>query len=325
MEERIEGKFGSEFRDLVTGSSCKMLNLNMEQQATLKNIKKESFDRNKMDEMTSLIMEIEQSHTRYLKNKLVLKAIKRTMYENKDLLPQIAPKSQQIIAAESISCYMNLKVEGKEHLTWSILGLNDYYKDNSIVTLTYGEKVKLSDFVKNNLVKTCSKIRRFELVPGSEVTFKARSSNNICSSEKIKFLKSTESQFLKMYESLSVYRNLCKELSEMRLGLHTIVRSEMIPWFEMRCEHLELEANILERRILVHMYSENPSLPEAVQQVIGASKKEHENIKEELKRLRRDEQAYAALKGNRKFEEVLEEYKSYRCKLEDLNWLLSEF
>jgi hypothetical protein len=55
-------------------------------------------------------------------------------------------------------------------------------------------------------------------------------------------LKSADSQFLKLYENLLLYRSLIKELTEIRLGKLDMVKSNMIPWFEIRCESLKLEA-----------------------------------------------------------------------------------
>jgi hypothetical protein len=80
---------------------------------------------------------------------------------------------------------------------------------------------------------------------------------------------------------------------------------------------------ILEQQILVHMFSENSSMPEAAKKICEASQKEYDERKSELEKLKRDEEAYNEIDGT-EFDEVLKKFKKYKKDLEYVKWLLME-
>jgi hypothetical protein len=65
---------------------------------------------------------------------------------------------------------------------------------------------------------------------------------DIVSSDKFEFVRSTKAQFKQWYENSMAVRGLMKELVDMRLAFLDTVRTEAVPWFEAKCESLELEA-----------------------------------------------------------------------------------
>lgn len=65
---------------------------------------------------------------------------------------------------------------------------------------------------------------------------------DILSSDKFEFVRSAHSQVKEWYENSLAIRGLIKELVDMRLALSETIRTEAIPWFEAKCETLELEA-----------------------------------------------------------------------------------
>jgi hypothetical protein len=65
---------------------------------------------------------------------------------------------------------------------------------------------------------------------------------DILSSDKFEFVRSAHSQFKEWFENSLAVRGLIKELVDMRLAFSESIRTETIPWFEAKCESLELEA-----------------------------------------------------------------------------------
>ncbi|KAJ9589129.1 hypothetical protein L9F63_017588 [Diploptera punctata] len=269
----------------------------------------------KMNEVTDLLMEIEKARTNYFQNSLLLKAIKQVTCENNSELLQIAPKVQQIITSENIS---NFNLGEKNQTGMNILGLTGC-KNYSYNTLTYSEKTKFNSFVERRLLSNCSEFNNLQWTKENTLQ-KRENSKYAFPSEKIELLRSTNRQFLKMYENLSLYKSLTKDLMKMRQELLEMVKSTKIPWFEVRCEFLELEAKILEQKTLVHMFSENSNIVEAAKRICDASQNEYEDRKFELEKLRRDEAAYNRLDGT-KYDDLLRKYKKYTEDLEAIHWM----
>jgi hypothetical protein len=65
---------------------------------------------------------------------------------------------------------------------------------------------------------------------------------DIGASDKFELVRSTNSQFKQWYENSVAVRDLINELLDMRLTFSETVRTEAVPWFEAKCESLELEA-----------------------------------------------------------------------------------
>lgn len=85
-------------------------------------------------------------------------------------------------------------------------------------------------------------IERFFFLLGKELSQKMRIPKDILSSDKFEFVRSAHSQIKEWYENSLAIRGLIKELVDMRLALSETIRTEAIPWFEAKCESLELEA-----------------------------------------------------------------------------------
>jgi uncharacterized LabA/DUF88 family protein len=79
-------------------------------------------------------------------------------------------------------------------------------------------------------------------VLGKELSQKVRIPKDILSSDKFECVRSTNSQFKEWYENSVAVRGLIKELVDMRLAFSETIRTEAVPWFEAKCESLELEA-----------------------------------------------------------------------------------
>ena len=65
---------------------------------------------------------------------------------------------------------------------------------------------------------------------------------DIISSDKFECVRSAELRMKERYQNSVAVRALVQELSDIRLGFSETVRTEAVPWFEAKCESLELEA-----------------------------------------------------------------------------------
>lgn len=79
-------------------------------------------------------------------------------------------------------------------------------------------------------------------VSGKEHLQKKVIPKNIISSDEFECIRSAELRMKECYENSVTARALIKELSDIWLGLSDTVRKEAVPWFEAKCESLELEA-----------------------------------------------------------------------------------
>lgn len=65
---------------------------------------------------------------------------------------------------------------------------------------------------------------------------------DIVASDKFELVRSTDSRFKQWYETSVAVRDLINELLHIRLEFSETIRTEVVPWFEAKCESLELEA-----------------------------------------------------------------------------------
>jgi hypothetical protein len=79
-------------------------------------------------------------------------------------------------------------------------------------------------------------------VSGMEFLQKKEIPKNIISSDEFECVRSAELRMKECYENSVTARALIKELSDIWLGLSDTVRTEAVPWFEVRCESMELDA-----------------------------------------------------------------------------------
>jgi hypothetical protein len=82
----------------------------------------------------------------------------------------------------------------------------------------------------------------FFLSPEKELPHKVKAHKDIVDSDKFELVRSTNSQFKKWYETSVTVRKLIDELLDIRLTCSETIRTEALPWFEAKCESLELEA-----------------------------------------------------------------------------------
>jgi hypothetical protein len=90
--------------------------------------------------------------------------------------------------------------------------------------------------------KNCIILHEILFVSGKEFLQKEGIPKNIVSSDKFECIRSAELRMKECYENSVTARALIKELSDIWLGLSETVRTEAVPWFEAKCESLELEA-----------------------------------------------------------------------------------
>ncbi|PNF18757.1 hypothetical protein B7P43_G03346 [Cryptotermes secundus] len=204
-----------------------------------------------------------------------------------------------------------------------ILGLDDSHKCGSSTVLSYSEKIDLKSVVEDKLLRKCSRIQDCMWNGGKELSQKMRIHKDILSSDKFEFVRSAHSQIKEWYENSLAVRGLIKELVDMRLALSETIRIEAIPWFEAKCESLELEAKILELQILVDILSENPNMPEAMKKIDDYSHTLYGEMELELEKLKNDEIIYDKLTGT-EYYDVLKKYKRLKQELDNKTLILNE-
>jgi hypothetical protein len=79
-------------------------------------------------------------------------------------------------------------------------------------------------------------------VAGKELLQKEGIPKDIISSDKFECVRSAELQMKERYQISVAVRALVQKLSDIRLGFLETVRTQVVPWFETKCESSELEA-----------------------------------------------------------------------------------
>lgn len=279
----------------------------------------------KLEELTSLRTEVEKSCGSYFQCHLLLSAVKEVACESNSKFPLINQKVQQVIASEKVAnvADLNFGKTNQFHEPLMILGLDDSHKCGSSAVLSYSEKINLKSVVEDKLLRKCSRIQDSMWNGGKELSQKVTIPKDILSFDKFEFVRSSHSQFKEWYENSLAVRGLIKELVDMRLAFSETIRTEAVPWFEAKCESLELEAKILELQILVDMLNENPNMPEAMKKIDDYSHTLYEEMKLELEKLKNDEKTYDKL-TDAEYYDVLKKYKRLKQELDNKTWILNQ-
>ncbi|XP_021919869.1 uncharacterized protein LOC110829938 isoform X2 [Zootermopsis nevadensis] len=279
----------------------------------------------KLEKLSSLRAEVDKACSNYFQHRLLLSAVKEVACESDSEFPLITQKVQQIIASQKVANIADLNFGKSDHLHESlmVLGLEDSHKCGSRTVLSYTEKINLKSVVEDKLLRNCSRIQNCIWKGGKELPQKVKIHKNVVTSDRFELVRSTSSQFKQSHENLVAVISLINELLDMRLTFSETVRTEAVPWFEAKCESLELEAKILELQILVHMLSENQDMPEAMKRIDDYSQKLYEEMKSELEKLMDDEKTYDKLTGT-EYDNVVKKYKQCKQELNYKTWVLNE-
>jgi hypothetical protein len=89
--------------------------------------------------------------------------------------------------------------------------------------------------------KNCVRLCKIIFVSGKEFLQKEGIPKDIISSDKFELVRLAELRLKECNEDSVTVSALVKELSDMQLGFSETVKTEVIPWFEAKCESLELE------------------------------------------------------------------------------------